>query len=157
MKKNNSSHQISRNKNQMLLRMFMAMILIFSFLVSGYKHSSTVHAAKNTFYASQMSGNKQGVKKMKVADGRLIIWGCLASAETADKAYENYFNEKGRYQKYTFKLSGKFRCFATGGDSAPVEYSLEMFKRDYVTQPDLGLGFLLKVRNGRLVALYTES
>ena len=157
MKKNNTYSQTTQNKTRMRFRMIMAVVLIFSFLAAGYMQSSTANAAKNTFYASQMSGDKQGIKKIKVTDGRMIIWGRLATAQTAVKAYENYYDEKGRYQKYTFKLSRKFKCFATGGDSAPVKYSLEVFKRDYVTQPDLGLGFLLKVRNGKLVALYTES
>ena len=33
----------------------------------------------------------------------------------------------------------------------------ETFEECYVTQPDLGLGFKMKVKNGKVVAIYTES
>lgn len=157
MRKNSSFIKSLQQKNHHLLRIIMVTALVLGLFVSGCTPASTAHAAKNTFYASIMNGNKQGVKKMKVVDDKLIIWGCFATSKKADKAYNKYFNGKGSYQKYTFELSRNFKCYATGGLSEPAEYSLEVFKQNYATQPDLGLGLLLKVRNGKLVTLYTES
>lgn len=157
MKKNNPFIKSLQQKHLHLLRIVMIAALMLSLFASGCTPAATAHASKNTFYASIMNGSKQGIKKMKVVDDKLIIWGCFATAKKADEAYNKYFNGKGSYQKYTFELSRNFKCYATGGLSEPAEYSLEVFKQNYATQPDLGLGLLLKVRNGKLVTLYTES
>lgn len=135
-------------------------LLLLFVLLGNLGTPSYCHAAakKRTFYASAMSGTRQGVKKIRVTDdGKIIIWARFGIGSKADKAYQKYADGEGEYQKYVFPMGKHMKFYATGGIDTPKEYSLEVFKVNYAPNPDLGLGLLLKVKNGKLVALYTES
>lgn len=61
------------------------------------------------------------------------------------------------YRRRTFRLSPKCKFLSTGGEDPITEYSRDIFENCYVKQPDLGFGFLMKIKNGKVVAIYTMS
>lgn len=123
------------------------------------KNAKEVHAKeKKTCYYTSMSGNKSGIKKMKLKGNKLTIWGSFSKASSSKASEKAYYNgKKLKYKKRTFTLSKKVKFYGTGGTAGKSEYSKQKFSKDYVTQPDLGLGFLMVVKNGKVIKIYTMS
>lgn len=123
--------------------------------------ASAFAAAKKSdtvYYYTCMSGQKNGIHSMKLSGNKLIIKGTFAKSSSSSAASEKYLSGKTmKYKKLKFVLAKNCKFYATGGDAGQVEYSRKTFKECYVTQPDLGLGFMIKVKNGKVVAITTES
>lgn len=131
--------------------LFLGFIMPVSALAATSKSSTT-------YYYSCMSGQKDGIYSMEMKGNKLIIKGTFAKSSSSSNVSEKYFNgETMKYKKITFVLAKNCKFYATGGEDGAVAYSKQTFKDGYVTQPDLGLGFLVKVKNGKVVAIYTES
>lgn len=111
-----------------------------------------------TYYYTFMSGEKDGIYSMKMDGNKLIIKGTFAKSASSSSASEKYFSGKTlKYKKTTFVLSKNCKFYATGGEDGKVSYPRETFEECYVTQTGLGLGFLVKVKNGKVVSITTES
>ena len=131
--------------------LFLGFIMPVSALAATSKSSTT-------YYYSCMSGQKDGIYSMEMKGNKLIIKGTFAKSSSSSNVSEKYFNgETMKSKKITFVLAKNCKFYATGGEDGAVAYSKQTFKDCYVTQPDLGLGFLVKVKNGKVVAIYTES
>lgn len=141
-------------------RRFITMIAVILFLGFILPVSTTAATKKSdtTYYYTCMNGQKSGIYSMKLSGNKLIIKGTLAKASSSATACEKYFSAKNlKYKKTTFVLAKNCKFYGTGGEDGEVPYSRKTFREAYVTQPDLGLGFMVKVKNGKVIAIYTES
>lgn len=131
--------------------MFLGIIMPVSALAATKKSDTT-------YYYTCMSGQKDGIYSMKMDGNKLIIKGTFAKSSSSSNVSEKYFSGKTlKYKKTTFVLAKNCKFYATGGEDGKVAYTRGTFKECYVTQPDLGLGFLVKVKNGKVVSITTES
>ena len=134
-----------------------AMIMLLGFIMPVSALAAT-KKSDTTYYYTCMSGQKDGIYSMELKGNKLIIKGTFAKSSSSSNVSEKYFSGKTlKYKKTTFVLAKSCKFYAVGGDAGAVAYSKQTFKDCYVTQPDLGLGFLVKVKNGKVVAIYTES
>lgn len=142
-------------KNKKIVAFILVMVLVSSALQVGtYANAKE----KKTWYCTVMNGKKTGIKKMKLKGNKLTIWGSFGKASSCEKGEEDYYGgKKIQYKKRTFTLSKKIKFYATGGDAGAVRYSKKEFKKYYVTQPDLGLGFRMLIKNGKVIKIYTDS
>lgn len=141
------------------MRKFVAVVLVLALTFSFFQVENHANAkGKKIWYYTEMSGNKSGIKKMKLKGDKLTIWGSLSKASSSKASIKAFNNDKKlKYKKRTFTLSKNVKFYGTGGDAGTSEYSRETFSEDYVTQPDLGLGFKMVVRNGKVIKIYTMS
>ena len=140
------------------MKQFIALILALAVTFSFFQAGNIVNAKeKKAWYFTEMNGKKSGIKKMKLTGNKLTIWGSFGKASSSEKSIEAYQNKKLKYKKRTFTLSKKVKFYAVGGEAGASEYDKKLFKEAYVTQPDLGLGFKMLVKNGKVVKIYTES
>lgn len=140
------------------MKQFIALILAFAVTFSFVQAANIANAKEEkTWYFTEMNGKKSGIKKMALKGNKLTIWGSFGKASSSEKSIEAYQNKKLKYKKRTFALSKNVKFYAVGGDAGASEYSKKIFKESYVTQPDLGLGFRMLVKNGKVVKIYTES
>ena len=131
--------------------LFLGFIMPVSALAATSKSSTT-------YYYSCMSGQKDGIYSMKLDGNKLIIKGTFAKSTSSSKVSEKYFNsDTMKYKKITFTLAKNCKFYAVGGEDGKVSYPRKTFVECYVTQPDLGLGFMVKVKNGKVVEITTES
>ena len=134
-----------------------AMILLLGTIMPVSAPAAT-STSSTTYYYSCMSGQKDGIYSMKLDGNKLIIKGTFAKSTSSSKVSEKYFSGKTmKYKKITLILSKNCKLYATGGEDGKVSYPRETFKECYVTQPGLGLGFKVKVKNGKVVSITTES
>ena len=134
-----------------------SMILFLGIIVPVSALAAT-KKSDTTYYYTCMSGQKDGIYSMELKGSKLIIKGTFAKSSSLSNVYEKYYNgDTMKYKKTTFVLAKNCKFYATGGEDGKVAYSRKTFKECYVTQPDLGLGFLVKIKNGKVVAIYTES
>ncbi len=141
-----------------ILSVSLLFIMILSVVCMPSKVQGATEKTNVTYYYTVMNGNKSGIYKMQMNGNKLVIKGTLAKAGTSKKAAEKYYDGQTlKYKRRIFQLSGKCKFYADGGDSGAEAYSRELFESNYVTQPNLGLGFRMKVKNGKVVAIYTES
>ena len=134
-----------------------AMILLLGTIMPVSAFAAT-KKSDTAYYYTCMNGQKSGIYSMELKGSKLIIKGTFAKSTSSSKVSEKYFSGNTlKYTKKTFVLSKNCKFYATGGEDGKVAYPRETFKECYVTQPDLGLGFLVKVKNGKVVAIYTES
>lgn len=134
-----------------------AMILLLGAIMPVSTLAATTKSS-TTYYYTCMSGQKDGIYSMELKGNKLTIKGTFAKSSSSSNVSEKYFSGKTlKYKKTTFVLAKNCKFYATGGEDGAVAYSKQTFKDCYVTQPDLGLGFKIKVKNGKVVAIYTES
>lgn len=136
---------------------FVAVIMFLGFIMPVSALAAT-KKSDTTYYYTCMSGQKDGIYSMKMDGNKLIIKGTFAKSASSSNVSEKYFSGKTlKYKKTTFVLAKNCKFYATGGEDGKVAYTRGTFKECYVTQPDLGLGFLVKVKNGKVVSITTES
>lgn len=148
-------------KKWMCMAAFYILFLSIAFTCS----SATINAnakSKTLYYASAMTGNKSGIKKMKLSSSKLTIWGKTGKDSSENKAYKSYSDSiyKGKrlkYKKTTLKLSKKVKIYGTGGTGPAVRYSKSEFKKYFIKQPDIGLGLAIKTKNGKVVWIKVQS
>ena len=134
-----------------------AMIMLLGFIMPVSALAAT-KKSDTTYYYTCMSGQKDGIYSMELKGNKLIIKGTFAKSSSSSNVSEKYFSGKTlKYKKTTFVLAKNCKFYATGGEDGKVAYTRGTFKECYVTQPDLGLGFLVKVKNGKVVSITTES
>lgn len=134
-----------------------ALIMFLGFMIPIHAFAAT-KKSNTTYYYTCMNGQKDGIYSMKLNGNKLVIKGSFAKSSSSATASEKYFTGKNlKYKKTTFILAKNCKFYATGGDVGQTAYSKKTFKECYVTQPDLGLGFMVKVKNGKVIAIYTES
>lgn len=142
-------------KTRAIVIVAVMMFLGFIMPVSAF---AATKKSDTTYYYTCMTGQKDGIYSMKLSGNKLIIKGTFAKSSSSAAASERYFTGKTlKYKKTTFILAKNCKFYATGGEDGKVQYSRKTFKEAYVTQPDLGLGFMVKVKNGKVVAITTES
>ena len=133
------------------LTLFLGVILPISALAATSKSGTT-------YYYTCMNGQKDGIYSMELKGNKLIIKGTFAKSSSSDQAFEKYVNGKTmKYKKTTFVLAKNCKFYAIGGEDGKVSYPRKTFKESYVTQPDLGLGLLIREKNGKVVEIHTES
>ena len=133
-------------------------MILFLGVIMPVNTFATTKKSDTTYYYTCMNGQKDGIYSMKLDGNKLIIKGTFAKSSSSSKVSEKYFNgETMKYKKNTFVLAKNCKFYATGGEDGKVAYTRETFKECYVTQPGLGLGFLVKVKNGKVVSITTES
>lgn len=134
-----------------------AIMMLLGFMIP-VSAAATTKKSDTTYYYTCMNGQKDGIYSMKLSGNKLVIKGTFAKSSSSAAASEKYFTGKNlKYKKTTFILAKNCKFYATGGDAGQTAYSRKTFKESYVTQPDLGLGFMVKVKNGKVIAIYTES
>ena len=134
-----------------------AMILLLGTIMPVSAFAAT-KKSDTTYYYTCMNGQKSGIYSMELKGNKLIIKGTFAKSSSSDQAFEKYVNGKTmKYKKTTFVLAKNCKFYAIGGEDGKVSYSRKTFKESYVTQPDLGLGLLIREKNGKVVEIHTES
>ena len=119
---------------------------------------AATHQTKTNYYYSLMNGQKDGIYSMQLKRNKLVIKGTFAKSTSSSKVTDKYFNgDTMKYKRITFTLAKNCKFYSTGGTDGKVSYPSATFKECYVTQPDLGLGFKVKVKKGKVLAIYTES
>lgn len=142
-------------KTRSIIIVAAALFLGFIMPISAF---AATKKSDTTYYYTCMSGQKDGIYSMKLDGSKLIIKGTFAKSSSSAAASEKYLSGKTmKYKKMTFVLAKNCKFYGTGGEDGKVEYSRKTFKEGYVTQTDLGLGFMIKVKNGKVVAITTES
>lgn len=141
-----------------LRSIIIAAMILFLGAIMPVSALAATKKSDTVYYYTCMSGQKDGITSMQLKGSKLIIKGTFAKSSSLSKVSEKYFNgETMKYKTITFVLAKNCKFYATGGEDGKVSYPRETFKECYVTQPDKGLGFLVKVKNGKVVAIYTES
>lgn len=131
-------------------------------LLTAFIHSLTMinveAKSKTVYYNTAFTGNKNGVKKMKLSGNKLTIWGKVAKKSSPAKASSAYYSGKGmKYKKITLVLSKKVKIYGNGGDGPSERYTKAEFKKYFVKHPDSGLDLCLREKNGKIVRIDVNS
>ncbi len=130
------------------------MMLLLMTIVHSLTMVNVEAKSKTMYYHTNLTGNKSGVKRMKLSGNKLIIWGKIAKKPSSKKACSAYYSGKGmKYKKTTLVLSKTVKIFGIGGDGPAERYSKAEFKKYFVKQPGIGLDLSLKQKNGKIVRI----